>query len=85
MVDAKLARKPVERRTAAHRPSLEAASVAGGVGFEPTYGSPRKRFSRPPPSSARPPSRFPIYPGCPLDQDAPPPRLTKAEVRLYIR
>jgi hypothetical protein len=32
-------------------------SLAGGVGFEPTYGSPRKRFSRPPPSSARPPSR----------------------------
>ena len=32
---------------------------AGGVGFEPTGGLPRHRFSRPAPSSARPPSRGP--------------------------
>ena len=65
MVDTKPARTrriPHRRRTG-YRPRPR--SVAGGVGFEPTYGLPRKRFSRPPPSSARPPSRFPIYPGAP--------------------
>jgi hypothetical protein len=50
----------------AHRVAIpdvpgQRAILAGGLGFEPRNGSPRQRFSRPSPSSARPPSQVGAY------------------------
>lgn len=47
-------------------------NMADGVGFEPTKELPPCRFSRPVPSTARPPIRYMLY--C----------ITKAENRQYL-